>query len=73
VRTDFIRYSIYNLRVRHSSSSNNNKIYWDRVEGPTWTALNKCWLGYVIARNKELDEDNMRLYAKRIQKLEREL
>ncbi|HEY9386433.1 MAG TPA: hypothetical protein VIP70_05300 [Nitrososphaeraceae archaeon] len=64
----------YSLGVRHSPSyPNNNKRYWDRIEGPTWTALDKCWLGYVIAKNKEQDENKMRLYAKRIQKLQREL
>jgi len=75
-RTYLRESSKHNLRIRHyyaSSSPNNSKRYWDRIEGPTWTALDKCWLGYVIAKNKEQDEDKMRLYAKRIQKLEREL
>jgi hypothetical protein len=64
----------YSIRVRHSPSySNNNKRYWNRIEGPIWTALDKCWLGYVIAKNKEQYEDKMRLYAFHIQKLQREL
>ena len=68
-------FSKYSLRVIQSPSysNNNNKRYWDRTEGPTWSALDKCWLGYVIAKDKEHDEDNMRLYAKRIQKLQRQL
>ena len=38
----------------------------------TWGALNKCWVGYMIALNKwEFDKEIM--YAKRIQKLQREL
>src|SRR5215475_9473166 len=64
----------YSLRVRYPSSySNNNKRYWNRIEGPTWAALDKCWLGYIIAKNKEQDKDKMRLYANRIQNLQREL
>jgi hypothetical protein len=38
----------------------------------TWGALNKCWVGYMIAINKwEFDKEIM--YAKRIQKLQSEL
>ncbi|MCJ7637684.1 MAG: hypothetical protein MUO21_09375 [Nitrososphaeraceae archaeon] len=52
--------------------------YGDRVlpsgyfEGQTWGALNKCWLGFVIAKEK-LEWDKIEIYAKRIKKLEREL
>lgn len=38
----------------------------------TYGALHKCWIGFVIAKeNWELDKID--LYARRIQKLEREL
>lgn len=52
--------------------------YGDRLlpsgyfEGQTWGALNKCWLGFVIAKEK-LEWDKIEIYAKRIKKLEREL
>ena len=38
----------------------------------TWGALHKCWVGFVIAKEK-MEWDNIDLYAKRIQNLEREL
>ena len=41
-------------------------------ENQTYGALNKCWLGFVIAKEKgELDK--LEMYARRIQKLERQL
>jgi hypothetical protein len=40
--------------------------------GQTWGALHKCWLAYVIGKNKG-ESDKMLLYAHLIQKLEREL
>jgi hypothetical protein len=38
----------------------------------TYGALHKCWLGFVIAKEKE-EWDKLDLYAIRIQKLEKEL
>ena len=44
----------------------------DYYENQTYGALNKCWLGFVIA--KEHGEwDKLEMYARRIQKLERQL
>jgi hypothetical protein len=36
----------------------------------TWGALHKCWVGFVIAKDHD-EWDNIELYARRIQKLER--
>jgi len=41
-------------------------------ESQTWGALHKCWVGFVIAKEK-MEWDKIDLYAKRIQNLEREL
>ncbi|MDW3627332.1 MAG: hypothetical protein QOK72_11870 [Nitrososphaeraceae archaeon] len=41
-------------------------------ECQTWGALHKCWVGFVIAKEK-MEWDKIDLYAKRIQNLEREL
>ncbi len=38
----------------------------------TYGALHKCWIGFVIAKEK-LDWEKIDLYASRIQKLEKEL
>jgi hypothetical protein len=38
----------------------------------TWRALHKCWLGFVIAKEK-WEWDKIDLYARRIMRLEREL
>ena len=38
----------------------------------TYGALNKSWLGFVIAKEKE-EWDKLDMYARRIQKLERQL
>jgi hypothetical protein len=38
----------------------------------TWGALYKCWIGFVIAKEK-LEWEKIDLYAGRIQKLEKEL
>ena len=52
--------------------------YGDRLlssgfyEGQTYGALEKCWVGFVIAKEK-MEWDKIDLYAKRIQNLEREL
>ena len=34
--------------------------------------LNKCWLGFTIAKNKH-EDDKLVIYARRIQKLEKQL
>jgi hypothetical protein len=50
--------------------------YGDRIlpsgyfESQTWGALHKCWVGFVIAKEK-MEWDKIDLYAKRIQNLER--
>ena len=44
----------------------------DYYENQTWGALNKCWLGFVIAKEKE-EWDKLDMYARRIQKFERQL
>lgn len=41
-------------------------------ESQTWGALHKCWVGFVIAKEK-MEWDKIDLYAKRIQNIEREL
>ncbi len=41
-------------------------------ESQTWGALHKCWIGFVIAKEK-MEWDKIDLYARRIMKLEREL
>ena len=41
-------------------------------ENQTWGALNKCWLGFVIAKEKN-EWDKIDMYARRIQRLEKEL
>ena len=52
--------------------------YGDRLlpsgfyESQTWGALHKCWIGFVIAKEK-MEWDKIDLYAKRIQNIEREL
>ena len=38
----------------------------------TWGALHKCWIVYVIGKNKG-EQDKMLLYARLIQKFEKEL
>ena len=38
----------------------------------TFGALNKCWLGFTIAKNKD-EDDKIKIYARRIQKLEKQL
>jgi hypothetical protein len=40
-------------------------------ESQAWGALHKCWVGFVIAKEK-IERDKIDLYAKRIQNLERE-
>ena len=44
----------------------------DHYENQAFGALNKCWLGFTIAKNKH-EDDKLEIYAKRIQKLERQL
>jgi hypothetical protein len=50
--------------------------YGDRLlpsgyfESQTWGALHKCWIGFVIAKEK-MEWDKIEIYAKRIQKLEK--
>ena len=34
--------------------------------------LQKCWLGFTIAKNKH-EDDKLEIYARRIQKLEKQL
>ena len=52
--------------------------YGDRIlpsgfyESQTWGALHKCWIGFVIAKEKH-EFDKLEIYASRICKLEREL
>ena len=41
-------------------------------ENQTFGALNKCWLGFTIAKNKD-EDDKLEMYARRIQKLEKQL
>ena len=43
----------------------------DYYENQTYGALNKCWLGFVIAKHGEWDKLDM--YARGIQKLEKQL
>ena len=41
-------------------------------ETQTWGALHKCWIGFIVAKEK-WEWDKIELYAERIQKLEKEL
>ncbi|HET8858111.1 MAG TPA: hypothetical protein VFM28_11345 [Nitrososphaeraceae archaeon] len=52
-------------------------LYYDELPSSyyvnqTYGALNKCWLGFVIAKEKG-EYDKLEMYARRIQKLERQL
>ena len=52
-------------------------LYYDMLSSLYYTnqaygALNKCWLGFVIAKEKG-EWDKLEMYARRIQKLERQL
>lgn len=55
-----------------------SKKYQERIlpssfyESQTWGALHKCWVGFVIAKEK-LEWNKVDLYAKRIQHLEKDL
>ncbi len=44
----------------------------DYYENQTCGALNKCWLGFTIAKVKN-EDDKLEMYARRIQKLEKQL
>jgi hypothetical protein len=41
-------------------------------ESQIWGALHKCWIGFVIAKQK-MEWDKIEVYAKRIQRLEKDL
>ncbi len=41
-------------------------------ENQTYGALNKCWLGFTIAKNKH-EDDRLKMYARKIQNLEKQL
>ena len=41
-------------------------------ESQIWGALNKCWIGFAIAKDK-LEMDKIEIYARRINKWQREL
>ncbi|HJT85660.1 MAG TPA: hypothetical protein VJ697_14355 [Nitrososphaeraceae archaeon] len=41
-------------------------------EGQMWGALDKCWIGFKIAKAK-MEFDKIDLYAKRIQRIEKDL
>ena len=49
----------------------DRKLLSGYFESQTWGALHKCWVGFVIAKEK-MEWDKIDLYAKRIQNLERE-
>ena len=44
----------------------------DYYENQTYGALNKCWLGFTIAKVKN-EADKIEIFARRIQKLEKQL
>jgi hypothetical protein len=52
--------------------------YGDRIlpsgffESQIWGALHKCWIGFVIAKEK-MEWDKIEIYAKRIQHHEKDL
>jgi hypothetical protein len=52
--------------------------YGDRMlpsgyfESQIWGALHKCWIGFVIAKDK-WEMDKIEIYAKRIQHFEKDL
>lgn len=41
-------------------------------ESQVWGALQKCWIGFVIAKEKG-EMDNIEIYARRINKWQRDL
>ena len=41
-------------------------------ESQTWGALHKCWIGFIIAKEK-WQWDKIEIYAKRIQHMEKDL
>ena len=41
-------------------------------ESQIWGALNKCWIGFAIAKDK-LEMDKIEVYARRINKWQRDL
>jgi hypothetical protein len=41
-------------------------------ESQTWGALHKCWIGFVIAKEK-MEWDKIEIYARRIQHLQKDL
>ena len=56
---------------------NKGKKYYDLLssdyfENQAYGALNKCWLGFTIAKVKN-EDDKLEMYARRIQKLEKQL
>lgn len=55
------------LRVTHSSTFDKYK-----RGDPTWSALNRAWVGYVIAKS-QCDCEEMRKYATAVRKFERRL
>ena len=67
-------------RYRKSRRKGHYQVYTNRsrmlksgfFENETWGALHKCWKGYIIALNR-FEPEQMREYASRIQKLQREL
>ena len=58
----------YSKGVRYNHRYLNSGYY----DNQTWGALHKSWVGFVIAIKKD-EPDNIKLYARHIQKLEREL
>ena len=52
--------------------------YGDRIlpsgffESQMWGALHKCWIGFVIAKEK-WEMDKLEMYAKRIQYIQKDL
>ena len=77
------RYRISNDKFRTRYGKKLSFLYYegfeigDRIlpsgyfESQAWGALHKCWVGFVIAKEK-MEWDKIDLYAKRIQNLERE-
>ena len=67
----------YNKRMSRSYYKRGRK-YGERIlpcgyfEGQMWGALDKCWLGFIIAKEKR-EWDKIDLYAKRIQYIEKNL
>jgi hypothetical protein len=65
-------YSHFSKGINYNGNNGDEVLKSGYIVGQTWGALHKCWLAYVIEKDKG-EPDKMLLYAHLIQKLERGL